>query len=337
MASDHGQIARMTRGVPGLGGTVSSLKYIKPDFALLAKTEGKPFPSFGSKATGTNASMPHELTLERTLTVPASRLGSSRGGSSTLKELLHSNESQLGRQPWEDIMPGMIGKARDVSNENSAVNTPRTSRLGSRLSSRPLTPAQQLAQQREMLEKQARGYTASSARAAASQRRPNTMAGGQVTAKEGIGNVKDWLTVSHTSSIGSRHGSRHHQSTGAINGVIPRVLPDKLDYVLQARRRHEIQGDATRILQSGGSYFDLVDSRLKPKLPELLGLVHAYDPPLTLPSHNLPDYRAPTSFGSFRIPFEAPRPSSLATSSTSSALRSGSWSQAGFDRLANRL
>ena len=120
--------------------------------------------------------------------------------------------------------------------------------------------------------------------------------------------------------MGTRFGAHR---TGAVNGVVPRVLPDKLDWVLQARQRLEIKDTVVRIKAfSAEPYKDLIDNRLKPKYDAptiaLPDLVHAYDPPLTLPSHNLANYHGQPSIGTFRVPFAAPKPTSLASSPTSS-------------------
>ena len=137
MASDHGELTRLTRGGHGMGGGFHSIKYVKADFFLLAKIEGR---SLTGKAFVNARTSPPALTLEKTVTVPSHRLGGVRGGSATLKSLLHSGDSAMGRQPWEEIMPAAIGMALDLSNEQSRVE----SRLGTpRQGNRPLTPAQQ--------------------------------------------------------------------------------------------------------------------------------------------------------------------------------------------------
>lgn len=235
-----------------------------------------------------------------------------------------------------------VGSARDVTPARS----PPSSRLPSRLGSRPLTPAQKREVQSHLQDDLARGFTASGLanQANREQIRLMTPRGKRAHQEElelrastspgfGRGDLgSDWLTASRTSSIGAHR-------TGAINGVIPRVLPDKLDWVLQARRRIEIQDDATRIMKAGGSYKDLADSKLKPKLPLMRGLVYAYDPPITLPSHNLADYYSQPSIGTFRIPFDAPKPSSLAVFSTWPKAQFGSGTSCsllGFDFLASR-
>ena len=325
MASDHGELTRLTRGGYGMGGGFHSIKYVKADFFLLAKIEGR---SLTGKAIVNARTSPPALTLEKTVTVPSHRLGGVRGGSATLKSLLHSGDSaRMGRQPWEEIMPAAIGMALDLSNEQSRVE----SRLGTpRQGSRPLTPAQQR-------QGTPRGYTASGMR-----EKPRGHGQGNLTISTGgdgvphlpldaLENAKDWMVRSQTSSIGQRAWNgkswsvRSHR-TGSIHGVIPRVLPDKLDYVLQARQRAEIQEELAKIAEhipdyasaeARAAYKKLADSRLKPKLPLMPGLVRAFDPPLTLPSHNLQDYYSPRSVSTFRVPYAAARPSSLAGFETS--------------------
>eukprot|EP00900_Chrysochromulina_parva_P003305 jgi/Chrpa1/12976/Chrysochromulina_OHIO_Genome00019935-RA len=321
MASDHGELTRLTRGGHGMGGGFHSIKYVKADFFLLAKIEGR---SLTGKAFVNARTSPPALTLEKTVTVPSHRLGGVRGGSATLKSLLHSGDSAMGRQPWEEIMPAAIGMALDLSNEQSRVE----SRLGTpRQGNRPLTPAQQR-------QGTPRGYTASGMREkprGLGQSNLTISTGGDGVPLDALENAKDWMVRSQTSSIGQRAWDgkswsvRSHR-TGSIHGVIPRVLPDKLDYVLQARQRAEIQEELAKVAEhipdyasaeARAAYKKLADSRLKPKLPLMPGLVHAFDPPLTLPSHNLHDYHSPRSVGAFRVPYAAARPSSLAGFETS--------------------
>lgn len=101
-SQEMGELERMTRGGPGTGGHAPSFRYIKADHELLAKIDKHKAPSTRRPST---VSVPEDLPLERTLTVPGERLGGARGGSATLKSLLHDGDSGYGHKSWEEIMP----------------------------------------------------------------------------------------------------------------------------------------------------------------------------------------------------------------------------------------
>ena len=112
-----------------------------------------------------------------------------------------------------------------------------------------------------------------------------------------------------------------------MSGVIPRILPDKLDYCHIARQRfgyETYQGKK-------GLTAALTDQHAR-SAPDLAAAAMAYDPPLHMPSTHLRDYYGHrTKSPSLAPPTAMPAPSSLADGTR------GDWHYnhlVDFDRLA---
>ena len=254
MASDHGELTRLVRLGPGMSAGVRNLKYVKADWELLAKIEGREFPHPGRiKVRAIRAPLerppPAALTLETTVTVAADKL---RGGSATPRSLMHSGLSELGRQPKVEMIkiePNCMGP--DVPNltidQNQQINRIGSPRLGSLLDHRLLTPRELQALAQASVTP--RGYTASSLRG---QRRGSHSARdastrvGLLLPLGMLDGAEDWKIRSQSSSVSHRAGSDVPR-TCAVHGATLRVTPGKVDYVLLARRRADYVGEQERI------------------------------------------------------------------------------------------
>jgi hypothetical protein len=258
MASDHGEFTRLVRLGPGMSAGVRNLKYVKADWELLAKMEGREFPHSGRiKVRDIRAPLERPpaaaLTLETTVTVAADKL---RGGLATPRSLMHSGLLEMGRQPKvEMIKIEPIGMGSDVPtltiDPNQHISRIGGPRLGSLLDGRLLTPRELQALAQASVTP--RGYTASSLR-----RKPQGSHSARDASTRDVGRsglllplgmldgAENWKIRSLSSSVSHRAGSDVPR-TCAVHGATLRVMTGKADYVLLARRRADYVGEQERI------------------------------------------------------------------------------------------
>ena len=258
MASDHGEFTRLVRLGPGMSAGVRNLKYVKADWELLAKIEGREFPHSGRiKVRDIRAPLERPpaaaLTLETTVTVAADKL---RGGLATPRSLMHSGLSKMGRQPKvEMIKIEPIGMGSDVptltNDPNQHISRIGGPRLGSLLDGRLLTPRELQALAQASVTP--RGYTASSLRRTPQGSHSARDASTRDVGRSGLllplgmlDGAENWKIRSLSSSVSHRAGSDVPR-TCAVHGATLRVMPGKADYVLLARRRADYVGEQERI------------------------------------------------------------------------------------------